>query len=161
MNKKAFTMIELVFVIVILGILAAVAVPKLTATRVDAQTALAQGQLKQLVNDIKTYRTINDDWPATWYELTNVRLVDSSKVDIGNSPIGTGNTVQAFLSINSVPCLSISVNNITSIALGRTQISASVCDPFIQYAKDNNYLASSGPTPGFKTYTFGNTGITP
>ena len=36
-NKKAFTMIELVFVIVVLGILAAVAVPRLAAGRGDAQ----------------------------------------------------------------------------------------------------------------------------
>ena len=36
MKKNAFTMIELVFVIVVLGILAAVAVPKLSATRDDA-----------------------------------------------------------------------------------------------------------------------------
>lgn len=34
--KKAFTMIELVFVIVVLGILAAVAVPRLVGTRDDA-----------------------------------------------------------------------------------------------------------------------------
>jgi len=36
MKKNAFTMVELVFVIVVLGILAAVAVPKLAATRDDA-----------------------------------------------------------------------------------------------------------------------------
>jgi len=38
-RRKAFTMIELVFVIVVLGILAAVAIPKLAATRDDAQIA--------------------------------------------------------------------------------------------------------------------------
>ena len=37
--KNAFTMIELIFVIVILGILAAVAIPKLAATRDDAQVS--------------------------------------------------------------------------------------------------------------------------
>ena len=35
-SRKAFTMIELVFVIVIIGILSAIAIPKLTATRDDA-----------------------------------------------------------------------------------------------------------------------------
>jgi prepilin-type N-terminal cleavage/methylation domain-containing protein len=39
MKKTAFTMIELIFVIVILGILAAVAIPKMAATRDDAQNS--------------------------------------------------------------------------------------------------------------------------
>lgn len=44
MKRMAFTMIEIIFVIVILGILAAVAIPKLSATRDDAKIAvLAQG----------------------------------------------------------------------------------------------------------------------
>jgi len=37
--KKAFTSIELIFVIVIIGILSAVAIPKLSATRDDAINA--------------------------------------------------------------------------------------------------------------------------
>lgn len=41
--KKAFTMIELIFVIVILGVLSAIAIPKLSATRDDAvNVGLAQ-----------------------------------------------------------------------------------------------------------------------
>ena len=41
-NKKAFSMIELIFVIVIIGILASVAIPKLAATRDDAFIAKAR-----------------------------------------------------------------------------------------------------------------------
>ncbi len=37
MKRFAFTMIELVFVIVVLGILAAIAIPRLAATRDDAE----------------------------------------------------------------------------------------------------------------------------
>lgn len=39
MKRNAFTMIELVFVIVVLGILASIAIPRLSATRDDAQIA--------------------------------------------------------------------------------------------------------------------------
>ena len=50
--RNAFTMIELIFVIVILGVLAAIAVPKLVATRDDAEVSLLIANTKICVNDI-------------------------------------------------------------------------------------------------------------
>lgn len=44
-KRSGFSMIELVFVIVILGVLAAVAVPRFVATRTDAQVATARSDM--------------------------------------------------------------------------------------------------------------------
>lgn len=56
MKKSAFTMIELVFVIVVLGILAAVAIPRMSATRTDAQIAKAKSDIASIRSSIITER---------------------------------------------------------------------------------------------------------
>ncbi len=55
-KKNAFTMIELVFVIVVLGILAAIAVPKFAATRDDAIVAKGRSNVATIRSGIITER---------------------------------------------------------------------------------------------------------
>ncbi len=50
--KKAFTMIELIFVIVIIGILASVAIPKLAVSRNNAQSAICSNEIGQFLSNI-------------------------------------------------------------------------------------------------------------
>jgi len=54
--KKAFTMVELIFVIVVIGILAAIAVPKLAATRDDAEISKAIAAVGAMRSAIATER---------------------------------------------------------------------------------------------------------
>jgi len=55
-KKQAFTMIELVFVIVVLGILSAVAIPKFAATRTDAQITKGRADIASLRSSIISER---------------------------------------------------------------------------------------------------------
>ena len=54
--KKAFTMVELVFVIVVIGILSAIAVPKFAATRDDAEVSKGRAEVAAMRSAIATER---------------------------------------------------------------------------------------------------------
>ena len=80
-NRSGFSMIELVFVIVILGVLAAVAVPRFVATRTDAQVATARSDLASVQKAIVA-KVFADNIDAT-----------ASKPTDPNKPWGQGSTL--------------------------------------------------------------------
>ncbi len=75
MKKSGFTMIELIFVIVILGILASIAIPKLAATRDDAKVSKVLNELATLKSDMAAYYTSRGTYVASSIrDETNVDL---------------------------------------------------------------------------------------
>lgn len=69
--KKAFTLIELIFVILILGILSAVAITRLAATRDDAEVVKAAANLATAINDLNVYYTANGSFSKDFKDMTS------------------------------------------------------------------------------------------
>ena len=90
--KKGFTMIELIFVIVILGILASVAIPRLAGTREDAEISAAVANLRTLVSDANVYYVTKGTLTgATWSGITSVALkkTNGDAMDATTGAVGT------------------------------------------------------------------------
>ncbi|OPA72490.1 hypothetical protein BB381_06270 [Campylobacter pinnipediorum subsp. caledonicus] len=64
--KKAFTMIEIVFVIVIIGVLSAIAVPKFLATRDDAEIVKTLTNVNTIISDIGMHYASQVSLSDTW-----------------------------------------------------------------------------------------------
>ena len=77
-GNRGFTLIELVMIIVILGILAAVAVPKYYSLVSDANTAAEKGVVGGVRAGIHTYYAQNKSWPTTLDSATDGAATESN-----------------------------------------------------------------------------------
>lgn len=78
-ERQAFTLIEILVVVVILGILAATVIPQFTNARVDASTSTVKSQLQTIRGQIEVYKArhsqlppfATDGLPSDWDPLVN------------------------------------------------------------------------------------------
>ena len=98
--KKAFTMVELIFVIVVLGILAMVALPRLAGSKKDAEITRAKAEIAAIRSAIQTYRGANllsqkpgSGYPDDLKAETIEKITNGTKLGSNWSVNDTGDTL--------------------------------------------------------------------
>lgn len=85
-SLNAFTIIELIFFIVITGILASIALPRLSTTRDDAKVSNCAENITLLMRDISTYYTSQGTYSLNLKEMSNVEIYETFPItEIGDA----------------------------------------------------------------------------
>lgn len=100
-GKKGFTLIELLIVVVIIGILAAIAIPKFASTKEKAYIASMKSDLKNLATSEEAY-----------YSDKNTYSTDTTLLNFNTS---TGNVLNILTGTNTGWSASITNARVSSI----------------------------------------------
>ena len=96
-DNKGFTLIELLIVVVIIGILAAIAIPKFSATREKAYFAAMKSDLKNLASQQEIYYSDTYSYTSTVASLGSVTSDGVSVVSAASTDGWSASAVHAAL----------------------------------------------------------------
>ncbi|MDM5271425.1 prepilin-type N-terminal cleavage/methylation domain-containing protein [Sulfurovum sp. zt1-1] len=106
-SRKAFTMIEMVFVIVVIGILAAVAIPKLAANRANTEAKVCENEAATLLQEISGFYAKNG-------YFDNIERMSNLRIGItetsGNGQNGIINVAGTVPAVNDATGISYACN---------------------------------------------------
>ena len=138
--KKAFTMMELIFVIVIIGILASVAILKLNAIRDDALIAKNSEYIMGIMTEISTYIISRGESKDDLSEMSPLLTTLKSH---GRVIIDTVNKSAKVKISDDINCIVIDMGSTETTELLKTVFTATptnrICKMVQNFIKEKDY----------------------
>jgi type II secretion system protein G len=99
--KKGFTLVEILIVVVILGILAAIVIPQFTSASQEAKLSALKSNLQTIRQQIELYKFRHDDAPPTVADFTSQMATADANGNsylqaVPRNPFTNDNTVGAW-----------------------------------------------------------------
>ena len=136
-KRSAFTIIELIFVIAIIGVLAAIAIPRLMSTRDDAKVAKMMMSVGNVISEITNYANAKKTTTTDLSEMSN-----SLKGLVTNGEANCSEENQSIIKMGGVDCIKLEViHTATNNDLNVSMISTtnSLCQYLQKEIKPNLY----------------------
>lgn len=95
-KSSGFSLIELLIVLLIIGIISAIAIPRFTESQVPAYDATAKADIKNAITAIEMYNITNGAYPATATELESSGFSLSAGVTFDRYDLETNNGIQSI-----------------------------------------------------------------
>ena len=131
-NRKGFTLIELLIVVVIIGILAAIAIPKFAQTKDRAKIAAARSEVRNLMTAAEGYYSDSQTYPTTPAAVgTNSPTSSGVTLNITPAAGNWGNTITGAVTVSAgvVTCTVLTGSAATSTNDGSIVCSSPVTPP--------------------------------
>jgi len=137
MRRRGFTLVEVMIVVAIIALLAAISIPNLLRARLNANEAAAVGGIKTLVTAQTSYRASNTNFAWNLYTLSNASPPYIDSVLGGGTKQGYTFTVAS----SNNTAFAVVANPVTRARTGVRSFCAAD-DGVIYYNATNDYLTN-------------------
>jgi general secretion pathway protein G len=120
-RKSGFTLVEILIVVIILGILAAIVIPQFTSASTDARKNSVKSQLQTLRSQIELYKLQHGD------NLPNLTASWNDLLTVTQYPTGSSNNFGPYL--QTIP--SNALNGLSTVVQGVAPTAASSAAGFV------------------------------
>ena len=111
--KKGFTLVEILIVVVILGILAAVVIPQFSDASTSAKTSSLKTDLQTMRSQLQLYKIQHNDTLPT---LVNLTIAMTATTDVAGAAASSGTTYGPYM----VAIPTNSFNNLATVEASGT-----------------------------------------